>query len=151
MTTGKLETLTTKEHKCLFLKKYEYFGAVWPACKAAGIKSRSTPYSWKKTDSIFAAAFDEIQERVEDDLASEMILIAKGKKDRTGVQLEAMKFQLKALNPKKYCEKYQVGGENGKPIQVEIDAKGKLLSALNRFATRAGESTGDKQAQPEGS
>ena len=44
-----------------------------------------------------------------------------------------------------------VTGELGKPIQVEIDGKGKLISLLNRLAARQGPAEGDKQPEPEGS
>jgi len=44
-----------------------------------------------------------------------------------------------------------IGGEGGGPIEVDIDAKGKILSAINRFAARAGEAEGDKQPEPKGS
>jgi len=42
-----------------------------------------------------------------------------------------------------------IGGDSGKPIKVDIDGKGKLLSIINSLATRAGEAGGDKQSEPE--
>ena len=44
-----------------------------------------------------------------------------------------------------------IGGEGGRPIEVEIDAKGKLVSILNRLSTRAGEAEGDTKPNSEGS
>ena len=143
--------LTTKQRKELFLKKYEYYGAVWPACRAAGIKSRKTPYNWCEADKEFAAAFEEIQARVEDDLASRLILHARGRAKMDADQIRSSIFTLKALNPSKYAEKYQVGGNNGGPLEVDVDVKGKLISLLDRLAARAGEAESNTESQSEGS
>ena len=140
---SKAKKLTTRQRKEIFLEKYEYYGAVWPACKAAGIRRRATPYDWKKKDPAFAAAFDEVQDRVEDELASSVILTGKGRKIMNADQLRAAMFTLKALNPQKYAEKHQVGGIGGGPVEVEHDVKGKLLGLLNRLAPGEGEAEGD--------
>jgi len=47
-------------------------------------------------------------------------------------------------------EKHELTGKDGKPIEAEIDAKGKLLDALNKFAPGAGAAEGDKPTEPEG-
>lgn len=143
--------LTNKQRKELFLKKYEYYGAVWPACRAAGIKSRKTPYNWCEADKEFASAFEEIQARVEDDLASRLILATRGKVKMDADQIRASIFTLKALNPTKYAEKYQVGGKDGGPLEVDVDVKGKLISLLDSIATRSGTTESDTEPQPEGS
>ena len=39
----------------------------------------------------------------------------------------------------------QLGGLDGGPVKVEVDAKGKLISILNRLAARAGEAKGDRK------
>lgn len=140
--------LTTKQRKELFLKKYEYYGTVWPACRAAGIKSRKTPYNWCDADQEFAAAFEEIQSRVEDDLASRVILTAKGKARMDADQLRAAMFTLKALNPHRYADKHQVTGDGGGPIKVEDDAKDRLLSKLNSLAAQGADTEGDPEPQP---
>jgi len=44
-----------------------------------------------------------------------------------------------------------IGGEDGGAIKVDIDAKGKLISILDRLASRAGEARGDTKPEPEGS
>lgn len=44
-----------------------------------------------------------------------------------------------------------IGGEDGGSIKVDIDAKSKLISILNRLAARAGEAEGIKESEPEGS
>jgi len=47
-------------------------------------------------------------------------------------------------------EKHEVTGKDGKPIEAEIDAKGKLLDALNRFTAGEGKAEGDKPADTAG-
>jgi len=47
-------------------------------------------------------------------------------------------------------EKHEHTGKDGKPIEAEIDAKGKLLDALNRFTAGAGAAKGDKPADTTG-
>lgn len=39
----------------------------------------------------------------------------------------------------------QLGGLDGGPVKVDIDAKGKLLGILNRLATRVGEAKGNRE------
>ena len=39
----------------------------------------------------------------------------------------------------------QLGGLDGGPVKVEVDAKGKLLGILDRLATRVGEAKGDRK------
>jgi len=53
-----------------------------------------------------------------------------------------MQVYLYNRDPKRWSDKRNIrlAGEGGGPIEVkEIDAKGKLISAINRLATRAGE------------
>lgn len=118
--TGKKET---KDRKELFLKKYEYFGTVWPACRAVGLKRRATPYEWCKSDKEFAEAFEEIQSRVEDDIASRLILAGKGQKKLDADQIRSAIFTLKSLNPRKYAEKYQheMAGSGEITVRVKYD------------------------------
>ena len=44
-----------------------------------------------------------------------------------------------------------IGGQDGKPIQIEFDAKSKLLSLINNLATRSGEAEDYKYPVSEGS
>ena len=46
-----------------------------------------------------------------------------------------------------YIERQEFTGEGGGPVKVEHDVKGKLVSILNRYAARAGETESDKQPQ----
>ena len=41
-----------------------------------------------------------------------------------------------------------IGGEGGKPIEVLIDYRGKMLSAISRHANRSGEGEDTKETQP---
>ncbi len=43
-----------------------------------------------------------------------------------------------------YIERQEFTGEGGKPIEVLVDAKSKLLNTINRLAARAGAAEGDK-------
>lgn len=58
----------------------------------------------------------------------------------------AIQVYLYNRNPKRWSDKrnIQLSGEGGGPIKVEVDGKSKLLSILNRLATRARETEGDK-------
>ena len=47
-------------------------------------------------------------------------------------------------------DKQEITGAEGEPIQVAIDAKGKLIGILNRFSSRAGEAEGDTKPESEG-
>jgi hypothetical protein len=133
------EKMTKAQKKKKFLKKYEECGTVWPACKACGIKSRQTPYNWRDQDEKFAAEFDEVRARVEDNLARDLLKVALGKEKRTSSQVTAAIFTLKALNPNRYAERHQLSGINGMPLEADIDARGKLASALDSLAARAAE------------
>ena len=44
-------------------------------------------------------------------------------------------------------DRTEISNPQGESFRVEHDAKGKLISALNRLATRAGEAEGDKSAK----
>ena len=43
-----------------------------------------------------------------------------------------------------YIERQEFTGEGGKPIEVSVDYRNKLLSAVSRFATASSEGKGDK-------
>jgi len=51
----------------------------------------------------------------------------------------------------KVLQTAEIAGVRGQPLQVEIDAKGKLISAINRLAARMGEAGSDREADPKGS
>ena len=140
------DKLTTEERKALFLKKYEYYGTVWPACRAAGIKRRATPYDWCKSDEAFAEEFREIQARVEDELASRLMLGARSKLKLDANQLRASIFTLKALNPDRYAEKHQLAGKGGGPITVEHNVKDKLISMFDSIAAKGKKTRGSPGA-----
>lgn len=46
-----------------------------------------------------------------------------------------------------YVERQEVSGPDGGPVQVEHEARGKLLSAINRIASRGAEAQGDPKPQ----
>ena len=107
--------------KALFLKNFETEESVWEACKKTGIKSRTTIYNWKLKDKKFADDFEEVANKVEDHLSSSLILCGQGKKSMTQPQVTSAIFMLKALNPKKYQEKFQhnIGGLQDQPVEIK--------------------------------
>lgn len=100
---------TQTQLKELFLKNYEEIGTVYAACKKSGIKHRSTPYYWCSKDSEFQKKFTDVQSTIEDKLAQSLIETGQGIKAMTQPQVTSAIFMLKALNPRKYQEKFQNG------------------------------------------
>ncbi|MBN2167604.1 MAG: hypothetical protein JW738_00040 [Actinobacteria bacterium] len=50
-----------------------------------------------------------------------------------------------------YVDKVEHTGKDGKPVEVDLDAKGKLLSILNSQSSRNGKTEGDQQSNERGS
>ena len=71
----------------------------------------------------------------------------------TSGNVTAIQVYLYNRDPRRWSDKrnIQIAGEGGGPIQVEVDAKSKLISLLNRLATRAGETKGDREPKSTGS
>ncbi|MBA7649709.1 hypothetical protein ES703_57507 [subsurface metagenome] len=72
----------------------------------------------------------------------------------TSGNVTAIQVYLYNRNPERWADKRSVrlAGEGGGPIKVkEIDAKSKLISAINRLAAKAGEAEGAGGPEPEGS
>lgn len=51
----------------------------------------------------------------------------------------------------KVAQTTELAGIRGQPLEVEIDAKGKLISAINRLSARMGEAGSTGEADPTGS
>ena len=100
---------TQSQLKELFLKNYEEIGTVFAACKKSGIKTRSTPYYWCTKDAEFQKKFTDIQSTIEDKLAQSLIDAGQGIKAMTQPQVTSAIFMLKALNPRKYQDRFQSG------------------------------------------
>ena len=116
-------------------------GLLTLAAKKAGVNY--------KTVCRYVAEFPSVAQAVVD--AKEAMLdFAEGKlyeqisKNNMTAIIFYMKTQGKARG---YIERQEFTGEGGKPIGVDIDAKGKLLSAINRFAARTGEAESNQQSE----
>jgi len=70
----------------------------------------------------------------------------------TSGNVTAMQVYLYNRDPKRWSDKRNIrlSGEGGRPIEVEHDAKDRLLAELNRYAARAREAEGDKQPESTG-
>jgi hypothetical protein len=136
MTTDKL--CTTCGHECstesgvcrdcqvsadkkLFIEYYRQLGAVGVAAKSVKV-SRRTIYNWMEADAEFRAIYEEElkPDRI-DELVHVLYMAALGVKPLTMPQVMSAFFLLKALDPKTFAEKYQIGGATGlEPIKVEF-------------------------------
>jgi len=102
-----------------------------------------------RTVCRYVAEFPSVEQAAQD--AKEAMLdLAESKlysKIRDGDNT-AIIFYLKTQGKNRgYIERHEVGGEGGGAIKVEVDGKGKLISAINRLASRAGEAESDKQPE----
>jgi len=150
--------LTTEQCKSQFIKLYPEYGTVGATLKAIGIRSRRTLYLWLKGDANFARVYnEELLPNRRDEIASIVYRAARGSLSLQKDQLTAAFGFLKATDhindDLQFREKYQheVSGQDGKPIQIEVDAKSKLLSLLNSIASRSREAEDYKYPVPEGS
>ena len=101
----------------------------------------------------YAAEFPSVRDAVQD--AKEAMLdFAEGKlytKIKAGDNI-AILFYLKTQGKARgYIERQEFANPIGESFRVEHDAKGKLLGILNRLATRARETEGDRKPESEGS
>jgi len=109
--------------------------------------SRATVCDHMKANSEFAAAVSESEADAIGKVTNALFEAA------TSGNITAMQVFLYNRDPVNWKDKrnIQLGGLDGGPVKVEVDAKGKLLGILNRLATRAGENKGDREPEPEGS
>jgi len=108
---------------------------------------RQTVAAHMKADKEFARAVSE----AESDAIGKMenALFEAG----TSGNVTAQQVYLYNRNPRRWADRrnIRIAGEGGGPVEVEIDAKGKLISLLNRIAARAGEAEGSREPNPTGS
>lgn len=116
---------TTSENKARLLDALrESFGIIRPACEAADV-SVQTYYNYLDSDSEFAAAVKEINERTLDKLESSVVNIAlAGEQEKN--RLSAAQFLLKTKGKQRgFTEKQEteLSGEVGLSGRVEIVAQ----------------------------
>ncbi len=106
-----------------------------------------------RTVCRYVAEFPSVKEAAQD--AKEAMLdFAEGKlymKIKDGDNT-AIIFYLKTQGKARgYIERQEFANPTGESFRVEHDAKAKLISAVNRLATRETKAEGDNEPEPEGS
>jgi len=106
-----------------------------------------------RTVCRYVAEYPSVKEAAQD--AKEAMLdFAEGKlysKIKNGDNI-AILFYLKTQGKSRgYIERQEFANPIGESFRVEHDAKGKLISTINRLAARAGENKGDKEPERKGS
>ena len=122
------------------------------ACLACGI-SESTYYSWKEQgernpDSVYGRFLESVKKAEANAEVEDIAYIREG---RDNWQARAWIRERKAYQRWGRKDRHEVSGKDGKPIEVEVNAKQKLTSLLDRFAARETEKEGNQQTDPEGS
>ena len=113
------------------------------AATLAGIH-RATVSIHMKKDKDFADAVSEAESDAVGKVEHALFEAA------TSGNVTAIQVFLYNRDPKRWSDKrnIQLAGEGGGPIKVEVDGKGKLISAINRLAARAGEA--EDTQEPDG-
>jgi hypothetical protein len=93
-------------------------------CKAADMPNTRTVLRWLENDGKLAAQYAEAQQLRAERYFDEIIDIADSKSDpqKTRVQIDARKWVLARMNPKKYGDKFtqELTGEGGGALVVKI-------------------------------
>ena len=92
-------------------------------CKGRDMPNKRTVMRWIENDTALRAQYSEAQNLRAEHYFDQIIEIADGKSDpaKTRVQVDARKWVLARMNPKKYGDKFtqELTGPNGGPLQVE--------------------------------
>lgn len=93
-------------------------------CKGKDMPAKRTVLRWVAADEKLAAQYAEAQQMRAEHYFDEIIDIADSKSDpqKTRVQIDARKWVLARMNPKKYGDKFtqELTGDGGGPLVVEI-------------------------------
>lgn len=113
--------------KARFLDAYRACGMVSEAARRVKV-GRSTVYEWRKEDPAFAAAWDDIDAALADELEAEAIRRAKAGSDTLLI------FLLKGLKPERYRERVQADLQHHGHVDVthhvDADEFNAVLAAL---------------------
>lgn len=103
-------------------------GSIGKACAAAGLP-RSTFYEWLHEHAEFVAMYQAAKEAYADDLFDKLADLMekdpprdeKGRGDAAfahmaRVRLDALKYRLRVLNPRKFAERVELTGGEGEPL-----------------------------------
>lgn len=93
-------------------------------CRVAGMPHRRTVLDWIEKDEKLAAQYSKAQTLRAEHYFDQIIDIADSKADpqKTRVQIDARKWVLARMNPKKYGDRFtqELTGEAGGPLQIQI-------------------------------
>lgn len=148
--------------KAKFLRVYPECGTVELAAKEVPVAPK-TVYAWMKSDTDFATRVNDIKpvakntylgaleqeahrravEGVEEPVFFQGRLVAHVRKYSDTLLI----VLLKANAPEKYRERTEITGKDGKALEVEIDVKDKLISAINCLASRSRQNKDDTESQ----
>lgn len=137
----------TEEQAIALCEQIALHGAVGKACEAVGV-GRSTFYAWLAKEPDFVTMYQAAKLEYADSEFERMdtLMEAEPKKDADGnidkaypqllrVKLEALKFKLRVLSPKKYSERYEVTGAEGVPLVPNDQVtQERLLEGARRMA-----------------
>ncbi|MBU1800633.1 MAG: terminase [Bacteroidetes bacterium] len=143
-------------YKKTFLEHYVKLCVKGKAATAAGVTRRTVDH-WIESDKEFKEEFESAKKGVIEMLEAEAIRRAYDGIDKPvfykGKQVSVIQeysdllliFLLKANDPAKYRERYEISGAGGGSLEVDIDPKSKLISALDSLSARIGAAEGNKQ------
>ncbi|MCK4698291.1 MAG: class I SAM-dependent methyltransferase, partial [Dehalococcoidia bacterium] len=108
---------------------------------------RSTVINHMKKDKAFAEAVSEAERDAIGKIENALFEAA------TSGNVTAIQVFLYNRDPKRWADRrnIQLAGEGGGPIKVEVDGRARLISALNRLATRVRETGDSKRDERPGS
>lgn len=93
-------------------------------CKGKDMPNKRTVLRWLECNEKLADQYSEAQNLRAEHYFDEIIDIADSKADpqKTRVQIDARKWVLSRMNPKKYGDKFtqELTGTDGSPLQVQI-------------------------------
>lgn len=93
-------------------------------CKAAAMPNKRTVMRWIEGDEALQAQYSQAQQMRAEHYFDEIVDIADSKADpqKTRVQIDARKWVLARMNPKKYGDKFtqELTGEGGGAISIKI-------------------------------
>lgn len=130
---------TKKEQYLEYLRNGHHRGY---AASMVGVH-RATVSIHMNKDSEFAKAVSEAESDASGKVEHALFEAA------TRGNVTAIQVYLYNREPKRWSDKrnIQLAAPDGGPIQVKVDGKGKLISALNSLASRAGKTDSDKQPE----
>ena len=97
--------------------------ALKDVCEIDGMPARATAYKWLAQNEEFSVMYTRAREERAELIADEVITIADTEPDanKARVRIDARKWWAAKVNPKKYGDKVQVGGDSDSPIKHAVE------------------------------